>query len=135
MTLGQGKTDLSEAIRHGALSNGPLDRTIGLLDFPTEAESVLTSFRKGVLNDIYRTALGLYAGRLEAATVSLSSTPDEEDSLHLDLTLTVNADWDATQELAREILDKVSEWSKEWPEEDRKDYGRWIYFGVVPTEL
>ncbi len=53
----------------------------------------------------------------------------------MDLTLTVDADWDVAQALAREILDKVSEWSKEWPEEDQEDYGRWIYFGVVPTDL
>ena len=135
MALEQGRTSRLEEIRQNGLSGGPRDQTVGPLDFPPETESVLTSFRQKVLNDIYRAALGLSAGQLESATVSLSSTPDEEDSLHLDLTLTVDADWDFAQELARDILDKVSEWSKEWPEEDQEDYGRWIYFGVVPTEL
>ena len=105
------------------------------LHFPLETKSALTSFRKKVLNYIYRTALGLSPERLASARVSLTSTPDEEDSFHLDLTLTVNADWDAAQELAQGILDRVSEWSKEWSEEDQEDYGRWIYFGVIPANL
>ena len=105
------------------------------LHFPLETKSALTSFRKKVLNYIYRTALGRSPERLASARVSLTSTPDEEDSFHLDLTLTVNADWDAAQELAQGILDRVSEWSKEWSEEDQEDYGRWIYFGVIPANL
>ncbi len=49
----------------------------------------------------------------------------------MDLTLIVKVDWDTAQEMAHKILEKVSE----WPEEDREDYGRWVYFGVIPTEL
>ena len=131
MTLRQDETDRLEGLRQNGLSEGPRDRTVSPLDFPPETESVLTSFREKVLNDIYRAALRLSAGQLESAAVSLSSTPDEGNSLHLDLTLTVNADWDTAQALARKILDRVSEWS----EEDQKDYGRWIYFGVIPAEL
>ena len=121
--------------RHSGPFGVPLDRIIGRLHFPLETECVLTSFRNKVLNYIYRTALGLSAERLESARVSLASTSDEEDSFHLDLTLTVNADWDAAQELAQGILDRVSEWSKEWSGENQEDYGRWIYFGVIPANL
>ena len=135
MTLRQDKTDHSKELNQSGSSDTSGRPIAGFLDFSPETERVLTPFRKGVLNDIYRTAFGISAGRLETATVLLSSTSDEEDSLHLDLTLTVNADWDAAQELAQEILCRVSEWSKEWPERDREDYGRWIYFGVIPTEL
>ena len=105
------------------------------LRFPIETRGVATSFRKQVLNYMYRTALGMSQGQLESAEVSLATTPDEEHSLQLDLTLTVNADWDAAQKLTEEILDQVSEWSQEWSEDEREDYGRWIYMGVIPAEL
>ena len=121
--------------RRDRVPTTPLDRTASLLYFPMETRSVLTSFRKRVLTYIYRTALGLSVGKLESATVSLSSTPDEEDSFQLDLTLRFDGDWKAAQELMQDILGRVSEWSKEWPEEDQEDYGRWIYFGVIPAEL
>ena len=111
------------------------DRITGRLRFPQETAWALTPFRKKALNDIYRTAVGLAGERLASAGVSLIRTPDEEDSFHLDLTLAVDADWDAAEELAVGILERVSEWSKEWSEEDQEDYGRWIYFGVIPSEL
>ncbi|MDE2803195.1 MAG: hypothetical protein OXK21_09980 [Chloroflexota bacterium] len=95
----------------------------------------MTPFRKKALNDIYRTALGAAGERLASAEVSLVSTPDEEDSFHLDLTLAVNADWDTAHELSESVLESVSEWSKEWSKEQQEDYGRWIYFGVVPADL
>ena len=123
----------------GVRQNGPLKasrgRTVGRLRFPADTAWALTPFRKKALNDIYRAAAGLAGERLASAGVSLISTPDEEDSFHLDLTLAVDADWDAAHEVAVGILEKVSEWSKEWSEEDRDDYGRWIYFGVIPAEL
>lgn len=122
-------------MRYSGTSRVPRERVPSGLHFPLEAECALTSFRRGVLNDIYRTALDLSGERLASAGVSLTSTPDEEDSLHLDLTLTLNADWDAAQRLAQGILDRLGEWSKEWSEEDRQDYGRWIYFGVIPANL
>lgn len=111
------------------------DRMVGRLRFPPETAWALTPFRKKALNDIYRTALGLAGERLASAGVSLISTPDEEDAFHLDLTLTLDADWDAAQELAEGILERVSEWSKGWSEEVQEDYGRWIYFGVIPAKL
>ena len=122
-------------MRYSGVSRFPRERIIDGLHFPLEAECALTLFRGKVLNDIYRTALDLSAERLASAKVSLTSTPDEEDSPHLDLTLTLNADWDAAQELAQAILGRVSEWSREWSEEERQDYGRWIYFGVIPADL
>lgn len=123
----------------GVRQSGPLkasrDRAVGRLRFPPEVAWALTPFRKKALNDIYRTAAGLAGERLASAGVSLIRTPDEEDAFHLDLTLALDADWDAAQELAVGILDRVSELSKEWSEEDQEDYGRWIYFGVIPAKL
>ncbi len=122
-------------MRYSGVSRVPRNRIPDGLHFPLETECALTSFRREVLNSIYRTALDLSGERLASAGVSLTSTPDEEESSHLDLTLTLNADWDAAQELAQGILDRVSDWSKEWSEEERQDYGRWIYFGVIPAGL
>ena len=100
-----------------------------------ETRGAATSFRKQVLNYIYRTTLTFSQGQLESAEVSLEDSPDEEDSLQLYLTLTVDADWDAAQKVTEEILGQVSEWPKEWSEDEREDYGRWIYVGVIPAEL
>ena len=94
-----------------------------------------TPFRDKVLNYIFRTAQALSEGRLESASVSVSSQPDEEDSLALDLTLTVDADWEFIKKLRYDILVKIGEWSEEWTEADRDDYGRRIYFGLVPSVL
>ena len=105
------------------------------LYFPTDALGMLTRFRKKILNYIYRTGLALSEGRLESAAVSVSSQPDEEDSLTLDLTLTVDADWEFIKKLRREILVKVGEWSQEWSKEEKDDYGRRIYFGLIPLQL
>ena len=125
--------DFEEA--SNAWPNAPRDRTIGLLYFPLETMGMWTPFRANALSYIYRTALGLSDARLESAAVSVSSNPDEEDSLNLDLTLTVNADWDAIRKLRHEILAKVGEWSQEWSEEEQEDYGRRIYFGLIPSQL
>jgi hypothetical protein len=65
----------------------------------------------------------------------VTSTPDEEDSLIIDLTLTVNAGWEVIGELGYNILVKLGEWSQEWSEEEKNDYARRIYFGLVPSNL
>jgi hypothetical protein len=135
MAFRQVRIDYSDELGHSGLLDARPDHVTSFLYYPLETEGVLTTFRKRVLNYIYRTALGLSAGRVESARVSLSGELDEEDSFHLDLTLTVNTHWGAAQVLTQEILDRVSEWSKDWLEEDQEDYGRWIYFGVIPTEL
>ena len=105
------------------------------LYFPPTAIGMRTRFRDTVLNYIYRTALDLSDGRLESAEVSVSSQPDEEDSLTLELTLTIDAGWEFIRKLGYDILVKIGEWSKEWSEEERDDYGRRIYFGLVPSVL
>ena len=105
------------------------------LYFPPSTVGMRTRFRDSVLNYIYRTALALSENRLETAVVSVLSQPDEEDSLTLELTLTINADWDFIRKLGHDILVKVGEWSEEWSEEQREDYGRRIYFGLVPSVL
>ena len=95
----------------------------------------ITPFRKLILNYIYRTVLELSNGSLESAEVSLSSVPDEEDSLHLTLTLIVKSDWQVVQELRHEVFARVSNWSKEWTQEEQDDYGRWVYVRLLPAKL
>ena len=103
--------------------------------FAPETKGLRTQFRESVLNYIYRTALGLSGDRLKFPWVSVGSTPEEEDSLTLDLTLTVDADWEFIAKLSHDTLVRVSEWSREWTEEEREDYGRRIYFAILPLNL
>ena len=105
------------------------------LYFPPDAKGMRTRFREMVLNYIYRTALGLCGGRLRSAAVSIASEPDEEDSATLDLTLTVEADWEVIRKLRYDILVRVTEWSLEWSDEDKEDYSRRIYFSFLTTQL
>ena len=105
------------------------------LYFLPDTIGMRTHFRDTVLNYMYRTALDLADGRLQSAEVSVSNQPDEEDSLTLELTLTIDADWDFIRRLGHDILVKVGEWSKEWSEEEKDDYARRIYFGLVPSTL
>ena len=106
-----------------------------MLHFQREAQGVLTPFRERVLNYIYRTALGPADGRLESAIVEAVSEPDEEDSLHLHLALTINMDWEQLDQLHDQILGHVAEWSREWPLENQEEYGRWIFFSLTPSYI
>ena len=105
------------------------------LRFPINTWGILTPFLEKILNDIYRTALGLSEGLLESAIVEAVSEPDEEDSLHLHLALTINMDWDELDSLHDQILARVVKWSDYWPEEDQEDYGRWIFFSLTPSSV
>ena len=111
------------------------DRLDDCIWFPLATRPFLTPFRKLVLNYIYRVVLELANNTLESARVSLCSVPEEEDSLHLALTLSVRSDWQLIQELRQEIFSRVSDWAKEWTEEEQQDYGRWIYVSLLPTQL
>lgn len=105
------------------------------LYFPLETTAMRSLFRDAVLNDIFRTAVTISDGLLESAEVSVWSTPDEEDSLTLDLTLTMDTDWESIKRLRHEINVTVVEWSQEWSEEQKNDYGRTISFGLIPSIL
>ena len=72
-------------------------------------------FRDAVLNDIFRTAVTISDGLLESAEVSVWSTPDEEDSLTLDLTLTMDTDWENIKRLRHEINVTVGSGRKSGP--------------------
>ncbi len=110
-------------------------RPVDGLHFPSDALAMRTPFRDAVLNYIFRTARELSDGLLESAEVSVTSTPDEEDSLILDLTLTVNSSWEVIGKLGYNILVKLAEWSQEWSKEEKDDYAQRIYFGLVPSNL
>ena len=129
------KTERVLRDRLDGLLSGQRNRSNVNLYFPPNVIGMRTRFRDTVLNYIYRTALDLSEGRLESAAVLISSQPDEEDSLTLELTLTIDADWEFIRRLGYDILVKVGDWSKEWSEEERDDYGRRIYFGLVPSVL
>ena len=117
------------------MTNRDHSAQLAKLAFPPETLGMRTEFRDAALNYIFWTALELCGGRLESAEVSVSSTLDEEDSLTLDLTLTVDADWETIGKLRRDVLVKLGEWSQEWSVEEKEDYGRRIYFGFVPSRL
>ena len=105
------------------------------LKFPLETISLRTEFRSNVLNYIYRTALGFSDGALESAKISITSTPEEADSLALDLLLTVNADWDEIQAIEGQIFESISDWSRNWSQREIEDYSKRIYFGLIPSKL
>lgn len=106
----------------------------GLLHFPAETLALRTRFRDRVLNYIFLTARDLSEGRLLKASVSITRIPGEADSAALDLTLIVDGDWGWIRELRAGILARLSEWSQEWSDKEQKDYGRRIYFGLIPAE-
>ena len=106
-----------------------------MLYFPIEVQGIVTPFREQVLNYIYRTALGISDGLLESAIVEAVSEPDEEDSLHLNLALTINMSWDDLDRLHDQVLSKIADWSQEWSEQEQQDYGRWLYFSLTPSIL
>ena len=105
------------------------------LQFPLETIPMWTEFRANVLNYIYRTALVLCDGSLVSADISVTSTPDEEDSLALDLVLTVNAGWGEIQSIEGLIFENIADWSSGWSDRELEDYAKSIYFGLVPSQL
>ena len=127
MTNHDHSTQLAKAVER-AIENDALR-------FLPDTMGIRTKFRDAALNYIFRAALELCDGRLKSAEVSVSSTPDEEDSLILDLTLTVDADWETIGKLRRDVLVKLGEWSQEWSAEEKEDYGQRIYFGLIPISL
>ena len=122
-----------ESLFGKTIGNG--GRTSERLYFPLETTAMRSPFRDAVLNDIFRTAVAISDGLLESAEVSVWSTRDEEDSLTLDLTLTMDTDWENIKRLRHEINVTVGEWSQEWSEEQKNDYGRTISFGLIPSIL
>lgn len=107
-----------------------------MLHFPVELSGVRTPFRERVLNYIYRTALGQSRGLLESAIVEAVSEPDDQESLYLNLSLTIDMNWDELDELCNHILDRISEWSRdEWSEQQRAEYSHWIYFSLTPSRV
>ena len=113
----------------------PVIPWLDMLYFSTETQGVLTPFRERVLSYIYRTSRALSGGLLESALVEAVREPDEEDSLHLNLAMTFKMDWDELDKLHDQILAKVAEWSGEWSFESREEYGRWIFFSLMPSEI
>lgn len=103
--------------------------------FPLDALFLWTEFRANVLNFIYRTALVLCGGSLVSAEVSVTSTPDEVDSLALDLVLTLDTGWEEIQSVERQIFDRIAVWSSGWSDWELDDYAKSIYFGLIPSRL
>lgn len=126
---------LSAEHRNFWLPEEPFIPWTDMLYFPIETRGALTPFREQVLNYVYRTALGLSGGLMESAIVEVLNEPDEEDSLHLHLAMTINIEWDEIGKLQDQVLELVSEWSQDWSEQQRDDYARWIFFSLTPTRL
>ena len=116
------------------MSNDHLISDNGLY-FPPDVEWMRTDFRERALNRIYRAALDLCDGRLKSAFVSVDHT-GEDDSEILDLTLTVDSDWEFIEKLRYDILATVGNWLREeCSEEEKEDYGRRVYFALLPSRL
>ena len=114
----------------------PLVSVADLLHIPAEVSGVMTPFRQRALNYIYRTALGQSNGLLKSAFIEAVSEPDDRDCLYLNLSLTIDMDWDALDKLYDHILNRLSQWSQdEWDEERQKEYSRWIYFSLTPLRV
>ena len=105
------------------------------LHFSLETQDGLSPFREQVLNYIYRATRGLSDGLLESAIVEAVSEPDEEDSLHLHLAMTIDMHWEELDVLHDLILARIAEWSREWSFEDQENYGRWIFFSLTPSHI
>ena len=116
----------------GPIGAGLAPGTVSLY-FPVEAMAMRTRFRDTALNFIYQVALDLSDGHMQSAAVEIWSNPDEVDSMILNLTLEVDASRDAIRELRYKTLVRVTEWLKDRTEDEKADYGRRVYFGVVPS--
>ena len=110
-----------------------LDSDEAPLYFPADLWGVVTPFRQSVLTHIFQVAWRLSKGLLESGIVWSARAPDEGNALHLNLTLTVNSSWETVNRLHDQILEWLANWSRHWSEEEREDYSRWIYFGLVPA--
>ncbi len=105
------------------------------LHFPPDVEWMRTPLRDKALNFIYKTALDLAGNQLKSADVTVEYVFGEEDSETMDLTMAIDADWEFIRGLRHDILVKVGEWSREWSEDEQEDYGRRIYFSLIPSSL
>ena len=110
-----------------------LDSDVAPLYFPVDLWGVVTPFRQSVLTRIFQTAWRLSEGLLVSGVVWSARAPDEENSLHLNLTMTVDSSWETADGLHDQILEWLADWSQYWSEDERDDYSRWIYFGVAPA--
>ena len=116
----------------GTLGTMPALGTVSLY-FPVEALPMRTRFRDAALNFIYQVALDLSDGRLQSAAVEVWSNPGEDDSMILNLTLEVDTNRDAIKELRYRTFVKVTEWLGNRTAQEKADYGRRIYFGMVSS--
>ena len=115
------------------MSNDHLETNNGLY-FPPEVEWMRTPVRDRVIEFIRKTALELAGDRVKSAFISVEHT-GEVDSETLDLTLTIDSDWDYINKLRMDIIRRVIEWTSEWPKDDREDHARRIYFCLLPVNL
>ena len=105
------------------------------LHFPPDVEWMRTPLRDEALHFIYKTALDLAGDRVKSADVTVEYVVGEIDSETIDLTMTIDADWEFIRTLRLDILMKVGEWTREWSEDEQEDYGRRVYFSLIPSSL
>ena len=103
------------------------------LQFPPEAEMLLTSFRYETLNRIYWSAEELCPKTLVSATVNFYSPADGEGCERLNLFLEVGTDWEGIDKLERAIIQKIVEWGKGWTDDEWAEYSERIHFALIPA--
>ena len=108
-------------------------RSLAKLDFTTQAEDILTPFRRKALRLLLKAAV---ASQTKTKVLSASVdawSPSEEDAFpSLDLLLSVKGTPEALEEVTRSMSAAIAEHAQSWSEEEREDYRRMIYFSVRP---
>ena len=105
------------------------------LTFTPEADALRTPFRDYVLQAIFELAQKELGGRLRDAVVSTWQSLDEPDHPILLPTFWADADDAERLRVDEAIAELVAEEWKSWSDEQKKDYGKMIYFGVEPIEV
>ena len=96
------------------------------------ARAISTAFRLRVLDAIHEAARAQLGYLLRAATVSTWDMPGEPDSPVLFLRMTTKADRDEIGRVLTAVLEAVAGMAPSWSEEEKRDYGRTIYFDLGP---
>ena len=116
------------------MSNDHLSSTNGLY-FPPDVEWMRTPLRDSALAFIHKTALELAGDRVKSTCITVGHVFGEPDSESIDLTMTVDSDWEYIKKLQMDIIHRVREWTIEWSKDDWEDYATRVFFCLLPTKL
>ena len=116
------------------MSDNHLESANGLY-FPPDVEWMRTPLRDRALAFIHKTALDLAGERVKSACITVGYVFGEPDSETIDLTMTVDSDWEYIKGLQKDIIHRVSEWTSGWSKDDWEDYATRVFFCLLPVKL